>query len=436
MNRLAIVTAAVLVMSTCPVAATEPRELRNSAEPAESVLYSFKGGADGSTPLSNLLADGKGDLFGVTLEGGTGCGGGGCGAVFELVRTSRGGYRETVLYRFLGGPTDGEYPSGGLIFGPDGALYGSTGLGGPINHYCKNGCGTVYRIALTPSGAVESIVHLFEGGLADGAQPDGPLVMTTGGTMYGIAQSGAVKKCVGTHCGAVYAIVTASSGFSERLVYKFSGGTLGGNPGNGLTADAAGNLYGTAGGGLKVCPVGVHACGMIYKLVNSSSGFTEDPIYRFRHGVNYPNGPLTVGTDGTVYGAASGGGSTGCGYHGYGDCGALFVLSPRNNRYEERDFDVFSGGAGGGPNGGIVVGADGALYGTTAADGPVPSSFGTAYKAIPTASGYSITVLHAFVGGSDGLLPNGPLIMTDHELYGVTYGGGVNQNGTVYRLSP
>jgi uncharacterized repeat protein (TIGR03803 family) len=51
----------------------------------ETTLYTFVGGADGRSPQGQLLRDGNGNLYGVTGEGGgTGCGGGGCGTVFQI----------------------------------------------------------------------------------------------------------------------------------------------------------------------------------------------------------------------------------------------------------------------------------------------------------------------------------------------------------------
>ena len=53
----------------------------------ESVLYSFKGGTDGASPISSLVADSAGNLYGTTSDGGAAtCG---CGVIFEMSRKMR-----------------------------------------------------------------------------------------------------------------------------------------------------------------------------------------------------------------------------------------------------------------------------------------------------------------------------------------------------------
>src|SRR5208337_393188 len=84
-------------------------------------LYAFTGGADGSNPLSGLIADAAGDLFGTTDVGGAS----GYGAVFELVNHGGGNYTPVTLYSFTGG-ADGRIPQAGLITDAAGDLFGTT----------------------------------------------------------------------------------------------------------------------------------------------------------------------------------------------------------------------------------------------------------------------------------------------------------------------
>jgi uncharacterized repeat protein (TIGR03803 family) len=110
----------------------------------ESILHTFRNSPDGSDPVAGLVADKTGALYGTTMFGGgvtRGCGG--CGIVFKLTPT-RSGYRESILHRFTGGADGGE-PQAGLIFGKDGALYGTTTYGGTGGGF---GDGTVFK--LTP----------------------------------------------------------------------------------------------------------------------------------------------------------------------------------------------------------------------------------------------------------------------------------------------
>lgn len=101
----------------------------------ERVLYSFRGGADGASPISNVVSDAAGNLYGTTSEGGAaGCG---CGTIFRLAR-SAGGWSESVAYRFTG-PPDGAFAYNGMASDGAGHFFGTTVHGGADNE------GAVYR---------------------------------------------------------------------------------------------------------------------------------------------------------------------------------------------------------------------------------------------------------------------------------------------------
>lgn len=90
----------------------------------ETVLYAFTGGMDGSAPEAGLISDKKGNLYGTTIAGGAN----GYGVVFELAPDGS----ETVLHAFAGG-SDGASPVSNLIFDRTGNLYGTTSAGGSDN---------------------------------------------------------------------------------------------------------------------------------------------------------------------------------------------------------------------------------------------------------------------------------------------------------------
>ncbi|MGH9500604.1 MAG: choice-of-anchor tandem repeat GloVer-containing protein [Terriglobales bacterium] len=99
-------------------------------------LYSFGSvQPDGFEPKTPVIVDAQGNLYGVTEGGGNF----GYGIVFEL--TSAGA--ETILYTFTGG-ADGRYPDGGLLRDAKGNLYGTTSDGG--NFTCAPSCGVVYQV--------------------------------------------------------------------------------------------------------------------------------------------------------------------------------------------------------------------------------------------------------------------------------------------------
>jgi uncharacterized repeat protein (TIGR03803 family) len=141
--------------------------------------------------------------------------------------------RETVLYSFAGGSSDGANPYAGLVMDASGNLYGTTNQGS------ANGAGTVFKI--TPAGA-ESVLHSFGSG-SDGANPFAGLVMDASGNLYGTTEYGGANSA-----GTVFKITPAGA---ESVLWSFGSGSDGAYPYAGLVMDASGNLYGTtkAGGG-------------------------------------------------------------------------------------------------------------------------------------------------------------------------------------------
>ncbi len=136
----------------------------------EQVLHGFGGGSDGLDPSSGLILDAAGNLYGTTVYGGTynSCVGGTdyyCGTVYELTPTAGGGWTERVLHSF-GNGTDGAYAGGGVILDAAGNLYGTTVEGGTGNCDPYGGCGTVFE--MTPvypcavcSHGVDREVHVL-----------------------------------------------------------------------------------------------------------------------------------------------------------------------------------------------------------------------------------------------------------------------------------
>ena len=126
-----------------------------------SLLHSFTGGHDGSHPLSGLVMDRAGNLYGTTSTGGSlqgVCGGiGGCGTVFRLSQKD-GAWMFTTLYAFQG-DYDGEGPQAALTIGPDGALYGTTLYGGADSCVLGYGCGTVFKSRPHQPFAVRQCAH-------------------------------------------------------------------------------------------------------------------------------------------------------------------------------------------------------------------------------------------------------------------------------------
>ena len=269
----------------------------------ESVLHLFSGTPDGANPRAGLVMDGSGDLYGTTSIGGN-MGG---GTVFELTPNGSGGYTESILQSF-DSSSDGADPEGGLILDSSGNLYGTTVSGGSA------GDGTVFELSPNGSGGyTEAIVYNFVGG-ADGAHPSGALIMDGSGDLYGKASGGTSDKCVGG-CGVVFKLTPQQGGgYTESVLHDFAGGSDGAGPNGGLLIDSAGNLYGTTSiGGDGSSSAGD---GTVFELSpNGSGGYTESILYGFTGGSDgsFPDSGLIMDSAGNLYGtteAASGGDGT------------------------------------------------------------------------------------------------------------------------------
>lgn len=90
----------------------------------ESVLYSFKGGSDGSNPMGGLVKVGNA-LYGTTSGGGYPAN---KGTIFKVTLNGT----ETVLHSFFGGQ-DGSSPQYGSLLMVNKVLYGTTTTGGTSN---------------------------------------------------------------------------------------------------------------------------------------------------------------------------------------------------------------------------------------------------------------------------------------------------------------
>jgi uncharacterized repeat protein (TIGR03803 family) len=264
----------------------------------ETILHRFSGGSDGIFPYGAVVFDTAGNLYGTTNLGGTGTcyQGFGCGVVFKLTR-SGSTWTETVVYNFRGRP-DGAYPVSGLVFDQAGNLYGTTSEGGINNCPGNDGCGTVFQLAPSGSGWTENVIHIFNWN-TDGGYPAGGLILDNAGNLYGTTESaplgngtvfelthpggqwtytllysfmsgqgglggplgtlamdaagdlygttiqGGIGDCYG-ECGIVFKLTPSTGSWAYTLLYDFTDGTDGGQPYDGLIFDRNGNLYGTA----------------------------------------------------------------------------------------------------------------------------------------------------------------------------------------------
>lgn len=169
-----------------------------------TILHTFLGGSDGAWPMGPLWLAADGSLYGTTWTGGGGgsCGNGGCGTVFKIDSSGN----ESILYSFTGG-ADEQGPLSGVIADEQGNLYGTTA--GSVN--CTDGppCGAVFELMPTGSGWSFRDFYFFQGG-PDGSNPWGGLLLDGQGNLYGTTGEGGVSQ-FGPYCGTVYKLDSSAN---------------------------------------------------------------------------------------------------------------------------------------------------------------------------------------------------------------------------------
>ena len=203
---------------------------------------------------------------------------------------------------------------------------------------------------------------------------------------------------------------------SVATIHAFSGGAGGRYPDSGLTAGPDGDFYGTTTFG------GAYGLGTVYKITPAG---VHTVLYSFTGGPGDGQNPasgLELGDDGVFYATTTAGGAFGRGtFFKITTAGVVTTLYS------------FAGTASSGENPqGLTLLADGNFYGTTTAGGA--NGRGTIFRM--TAQGVQ-TVLHSFAPGAAGHTPVAGLSPNrDGYLYGVTYYGGTNDVGTIFRIAP
>lgn len=236
----------------------------------------------GQNPVSNLIIDSAGALYGVTKGGGRGGDKDNrAGTIFKLTPDA-GKWKWSLVHEFCTTPAcpDGAFPDGGLTYlgaaagqPYDGAspLYGTARSGG-------SGSGVVFQ--LTPqSGTGDwtyTIIYSFcpqgSDGCLDGIGPVGPLLMDNAGSLFGETDFGGANKSFG----AVFELKwnARTSKWQETILHSFHGGD-GDRPRGGLVMDKAGNLYGTTYGG------GFWTYSNVFKVIPKGENSPFTVLYSF-----------------------------------------------------------------------------------------------------------------------------------------------------------
>jgi uncharacterized repeat protein (TIGR03803 family) len=397
-----------------------------------------------SSHSSALVQGNDGNFYGITWAGGNNVNGneginlGGNGTVFKM--TPNGAF--TSLYSFgtvftgNGEPLDGSHPAGNLIKGADGNLYGTTCYAGNNSGASDTSAGTIFEI--TTNGALTTLftfghnliyntnANINGWTTTDGGNPTAGLVQGRDGNFYGTTSGdgpydgGTVFQFVpGSGLNTMYAFP------STHDPYWYTNGDM---PLSELTEGPDGNFYGTTYWG------GTNSSGTIFRITTNGT-FTT--LYSFGipgyFGVigAYPYAPLLLGKDGNFYGVA------GCSGNSANGSGIIFQFTT-NGVFTVLHTFFFDG-----VPSGLIQGSDGNFYGTTSQGGQYDPPYGGGTVFQMTTNG-TVTTLYSF-SGPDGQEPDGALVEgRDGNLYGTTSYGGPNWDssspvnsgyGAVFRIT-
>ena len=342
-------------------------------------LHAFRAAPRGRRPTGGIVEGSDGGIYGTTEAGG-----GGFGTIFRVGR--RGGH--WTLRRLIG--LDGQTPLTGLVTGADGAFYGTTRFGGAI------GWGTAFRI---DAGGTFSVFHDFDG---TSGSPASALGRTSDGAFLGSTWQGSAAW------GSLYRLDTAGA---FDVLHDFNGYDAALVFGRPLEA-SDGAVLGTSMAG------GTYNAGTVYRWDSlngflSLSSFTPTLTEGWR-----PQAGLIETSSGDFYGTTDSGGPSDLGTVFHMDFGGALTFL---HHFAEDD--------GGRLSSELLDAADGKLYGVApeyGADGQ-----GTIFRVDPLGA---FEKLHDFSGAGGGK-PLGPLLRAgDGALYGSASEGGVYGGGIIFRL--
>jgi uncharacterized repeat protein (TIGR03803 family) len=367
-----------------------------------TTLYAFTG-PDGAYPDTPPVADGEGNLFGTTPFGGIGINlGYGYGVVYKIDATT---HQQSVLYSFTGGK-DGSSPFAGLVLDGEGNLFGA--IGGTMFEFVKSGntytrrtlyssnisggeplvidsSGNLYGIGYTPEPNCQpapcagvfkltrsgdtyqgSMIHVFDV-VSGGVYPQGNLAIDSSGNLYGrTASGGDTRFCIApkiSGCGTVFKLAKTGDAYTESVVYTFDHAPYYGT--GGVAVDSSGSLY-------------VTEYFDTYEFSPSGNTYT---VKHFDNFGTLGSAPVIDPFSGRLYGASQG--STPLCYDIY--CGSLSMLDPTTGK--TTSLYSFGGGSDGMIPVGLSIDSVGNVYGATAWSGDFscalmvePPGCGTVFK--------------------------------------------------------
>ncbi len=390
----------------------------------------------GAYPYGSLLQASDGKLYGMTVNGGTS----GIGVIFSFDPVTAS-YTKLKDFDY----TSGAYPFGSLLQGSDGKLYGTTAYGGasgygvifafdpvtasytklkdfdytsgayPYGSLLQAADGKLYGMTLYGGASGYGVIFSFEsatatytkfkdfGDFSQGNNPNGSLVKTADGTMYGMTVSGG-----SSNTGVIFSYNPTTASYAKLKDFD---NTSGAHPYGSLLQASDGKLYGMTSYG------GTSGYGVIFSFESATATYTKLKDFDYTSG-GHPFGSLLQAADGKLYGMTANGGASGS--------GVIFSFDPATATYTKlKDFDYTSGAY---PYGSLLHASDGKLYGMTVNGGA--SGYGVIFSFDPLTATY--TKLKDF-DYTSGAYPYGSLLQAaDGKLYGMTSYGGTSGYGVIF----
>ena len=404
----------------------------------------FDGSAKGSKPRGRLVEYPTGTLHGVTFQGGAN----GRGVIFQVVIS---GHAFTKRFDFLatGVGNTGAQPQGGMVKASNNILYGCTQIGGASNS------GVVYSFNTAGAGTY-TMLHELDG-TTDGQFPIAELLQASNGFLYGSTiQAG--SNLGGTIFTwniplASFSVVhdfTYANGSSQfgRLIQAASGLLYGMTNRGGTNDDGVLYSFNTTGNvytvlknlnasGLSDAWAGLneHSPGVFFGVSNEGGAVNAGALFSYTVASNtltqlvpmsvalgsFPQGRLTLASNGIYYGLTSAGGSQ--------NSGILFSYDPTSSVFTI--LKDLGGTNGSGPQGTMALVGD-KLYGLTSGGGATGG--GTLFEFNITSAVYSVK---QDLNSTTGTVPLAGLIKASNgKLYGTTTSGGANTYGTIIEYTP
>jgi uncharacterized repeat protein (TIGR03803 family) len=365
-------------------------------------------------------------------------------------------------------------PSSPLVQGTDGNFYGVAQEGGARNNcfYTINiGCGTVFRVDPNNENFTTLYTFCSQSNCSDGGTPVS-LIQAANGNFYGVTSFGGVPNlCNGWGCGTIFEITPAGK-LTTLYTFCMQSGCPDGTQPVGLVQGTNGNFYGvttsgspnpstvfelSAAGRFTIlhtfcaetgCADGTFPVANLVQASNKELDGSTESGGAYNAGTLFaitPSGKLTTlfnfpvpkqlfswepntmiqGADGNLYGTTAAGGIE--------NNGVVFKMTPEGKVTLLHNFCSPNCKNGDVPTSGLVQGSDGNFYGDTFGGGILPYA-GSTYQITPTGA---FTAFHLFCSDSclDGSEAGALMQATDGNFYGTTLSGGAGGDGTVFRLS-